>query len=229
MKRGLYSTIGSISLIHFFSHFFLMTLPPIFPFILEDFPSLSYFELGLIVSMLSLSRLFFQFPIGILVDTVEVKYVLIFGSLLSSMSVCLLGFAPNYYFLLIFSFLVGVGQSTIHPADYAIMTSITDTSQEGKFFGVHTFVGMIGWAVAPITMTFLSRKLSWNVALLVIGTVSAVLPLIQRPVRAILRDLVEGQLMHGRLTTTENLRRMGIILKKNLARITVLVVVKYHK
>ncbi len=104
-----------------------------------------------------------------LVDRLGAKKVLFCGLLFSSLGIFFLGLAPNYAFLLLCSFLIGVGQSTVHPADYAIMASLTNVSQEGKVFGIHSFVGMIGWAVASLSITLLHLALGWNTGLLPVG------------------------------------------------------------
>lgn len=207
-KKSIFS-LGGVSWGHFLSHFYLMVLPPIFPFLLEKYPFLTNTNLGLLVSMLAFSRLLFQFPVGILVDKIGAKPVLFTGLLLASGGILLLGLAPNYMFLLIFSFLIGIGQSTIHPADYAIMSALTNVSQEGKVFGVHSFVGMLGWAFAPIALTLLDIQVGLNTGLLLIGSLGiissfTIYPLLPSPPEHAVKDKEEStlslsQLLHGSL------------------------------
>lgn len=209
MQKEYIFSLGGVSWGHFLSHFYLMILPPIFPFLLEKYPFLTNTNLGLLVSMLAFSRLLFQFPVGVLVDKIGAKPVLFTGLLLASGGIFLLGIAPNYLFLLMFSFLIGIGQSTIHPADYAIMSALTNVSQEGKVFGIHSFVGMLGWAFAPIVLTFLDLQYGLDTGLLLIGSLGiissfAIYPLLPSPSTKTVEDkedpaLSLSQLLHRSL------------------------------
>ena len=42
--------------------------------------------------------------------------------------------------------LSGLGNSVIHPADYAILTGSIDPSRLGRSFALHTFTGHVGFA-----------------------------------------------------------------------------------
>ncbi len=64
--------LGLVSTGHFCSHFYLMCLPPLFYFLNQDL-GISYTELGLMVSLRTMSTGFAQVPAGILVDRYGAK------------------------------------------------------------------------------------------------------------------------------------------------------------
>ena len=65
--------------------------------------------------------------------------------------------------------LSGVGNSVIHPADYAILSGSVDRAKLGRSFAFHTFVGHVGFAAAPPVTAALALLLGWRGALLFIG------------------------------------------------------------
>ena len=65
--------------------------------------------------------------------------------------------------------LSGVGNSVIHPADYAILSGSVDRAKLGRSFAFHTFVGHVGFAAAPPVTAALALLLGWRGALLFTG------------------------------------------------------------
>jgi len=65
--------------------------------------------------------------------------------------------------------LSGVGNSVIHPADYAILSGSVDRARIGRSFALHTFVGQIGFAAAPPVTAALMLMIGWRHTLLLIG------------------------------------------------------------
>jgi predicted MFS family arabinose efflux permease len=65
--------------------------------------------------------------------------------------------------------LSGVGNSVIHPADYAILSGSVDRAKLGRSFAFHTFVGHVGFAAAPPATAALALLLGWRGALLFVG------------------------------------------------------------
>jgi MFS transporter, FSR family, fosmidomycin resistance protein len=67
--------------------------------------------------------------------------------------------------------LSGLGNSVIHPADYAILSGSVDKSRLGRSFALHTFVGNIGFAAAPPITAALTLLIGWRETLLLVGGV----------------------------------------------------------
>ena len=65
--------------------------------------------------------------------------------------------------------LSGMGNSVIHPADYSILSGSIDRARLGRSFAFHTFVGNIGFAVAPPATAALTLLFGWRGALLLVG------------------------------------------------------------
>lgn len=160
--------ISLISAGHFFSHFYLLCLPPLFLFLQRDF-GVSYVELGLAMTAYNLIGGVIQAPVGFLVDRFGARALLLAGFGLNAVAIGLIGFAESYWLLLILAVLAGIGNSVFHPADYAIMSGTVSEAKVGRAFGIHTFSGFFGGAVAPVTMGLLAAYWGWRPALIVAG------------------------------------------------------------
>ena len=61
------AVVGLLSAGHFFSHFYMLALPPLFPVLKAEF-GVSYTALGGIVAAFSVASGAAQYPMGVLVD-----------------------------------------------------------------------------------------------------------------------------------------------------------------
>lgn len=121
---------------HFFSHFYLLTLPPLFLFIQKDF-GVSYVALGLALTAYNLIGGVIQAPVGFLVDRFGARHLLLAGFGLNALSIALMGVADAYWMLLVLAVLAGIGNSVFHPADYAIMHQAVVDFLDFHAFGYH--------------------------------------------------------------------------------------------
>jgi FSR family fosmidomycin resistance protein-like MFS transporter len=153
---------------HFFSHFYLIVLPPLFP-LLEAELGVGYAALGLLLSLPNLACMVFQTPVGFLVDRFGARRPLVIGLIVMGGAVAAAGVAPGYGALMVIAVLMGVGNSVFHPADYAILAARIEPGRLGRAFSLHTFAGNLGWAVAPAIVVFLAAWWSWQVALITVG------------------------------------------------------------
>jgi len=153
---------------HFFSHFYLFVLPPLFP-ILKTELGLSYTALGGMVTAFSIASGSAQYPMGMAVDRFGARYILIGGLTLLSLSVALMSLAAGYLPFLVLAFLAGLGNSVFHPADYTILGASVSEHRLGRAYSIHTFSGHVGWSVAPPVMVFLTAMFSWRMALAIVG------------------------------------------------------------
>ena len=153
---------------HFLSHFYQLCLPPLFIAWQQAF-DVSYAELGLVMAVMAASAAVMQTPMGFLVDRYGARPFLIGGTLLMTLAIAPMGLATAYWQIVGLSLLSGVGNSVIHPADYAILSGSVDRAKLGRSFAFHTFVGHVGFAAAPPTTAALALLLGWRGALLFIG------------------------------------------------------------
>ena len=153
---------------HFFSHFYLIVLPPLFP-LLEAELGVGYAALGLLLSLPNLASMVLQTPVGFLVDRFGARRPLVIGLIVMGGAVAAAGVAPGYGALMVIAVLMGVGNSVFHPADYAILAARIEPGRLGRAFSLHTFAGNLGWAVAPAIVVSLAAWWSWQVALITVG------------------------------------------------------------
>ncbi|MFQ5756513.1 MAG: MFS transporter [Acidiferrobacterales bacterium] len=156
--------IGLVSTGHFFSHFYMLLLPPLFP-LLRDVYGVGFTELGFTIAAFSLTTGLTQAPVGFLVDRYGARGILIAGLMLESLAIGLVAAFPYYGALLALMVVAGLANAVYHPADYAILSASVHRTRMGRAFSVHTFAGFLGAAVAPVTMIFLMTLTDWRTAL----------------------------------------------------------------
>ncbi|HEY4251960.1 MAG TPA: MFS transporter [Roseomonas sp.] len=160
--------LGLIGTGHFLSHFYMLCLAPLFPAWRAEF-GISYATLGLSVALMSATTALLQTPVGFAVDKRGARRFLIGGTLLMALSVSAMAFAPNFWVILLLAVLSGIGNSVIHPADYAILTGSVRKSFMGRAFAIHTFTGNLGFLMAPIVIGLLTAVTGWRQTLMIVG------------------------------------------------------------
>lgn len=160
--------VGLISVGHFYSHFSSLILPPLFPLMKAEF-GVSYVALGGIVTAYSAASSAGQIPFGFLVDRFGGRPVLIGGIALLGAAYAMIGFASEFWQILVLAALAGLGNSVFHPADYAILSARIRESVLGRAMSIHSFTGYLGWAAAPPAMLGLALYTDWRNAVAVAG------------------------------------------------------------
>jgi MFS family permease len=153
---------------HFLSHFYVLCLPPMFLVWRTAF-GVSFAELGLTVAMMSGTTAILQTPVGFLVDRYGARPFLVGGALLMSLSIAAMGLATSFWQILALATLSGVGNSVIHPADYAIISGSVDKDRMGRSFALHTFSGNLGFSAAPPVIAVLTLEMGWRASLILVG------------------------------------------------------------
>jgi len=153
---------------HFLSHFYQLCLPPVFIAWQQAF-DVSFAELGLAMAVMSAAAALMQTPMGFLVDRYGARPFLVGGTLLMTLSIAGMGFATAYWQIVVLALISGIGNSVIHPADYAILSGSVGRARLGRSFAFHTFVGHIGFAAAPPATAALMLLFGWRGALIFVG------------------------------------------------------------
>src|SRR5204862_2914060 len=79
---------------HFVSHFYILLLPPLFPFI-REFYGVSYTELGFALTAFNVTTALCQTPAGFLVDRIGPRSVLVCGLVLGAIAFATVGLVPS--------------------------------------------------------------------------------------------------------------------------------------
>jgi MFS transporter, FSR family, fosmidomycin resistance protein len=166
-------TIGLVSLAHSVSHFFHLILAPLFPWIRDEF-SLSYAELGVVMSAFFVVSGIGQALAGFVVDRFGARPVLYAGLALMMFAAFGLAASHSYAALLLFSGLAGLGNGVFHPVDFSILNARIDKARLGHAYSVHGLSGSLGWAVAPLFLVGIAQASSWRTAVFCAGLVAAV-------------------------------------------------------
>ncbi|GAB3546426.1 MFS transporter [Noviherbaspirillum agri] len=184
--------ITLVGIAHGISHFFHLILAPLFPWLKEAF-SLSYAELGLLMTVFFVVSGIGQALAGFVVDRVGARAVLFAGISFLGIAALVLSQAQSYAMLLAGSMLAGVGNSVFHPADFTLLNKRVSTPRLGHAFSVHGISGNLGWASAPVFLTSLAGLFDWRTALLC----AALLPFAVLALLFAYRDILQTEDRHA--------------------------------
>jgi FSR family fosmidomycin resistance protein-like MFS transporter len=160
--------VGAVSAAHFVSHYYILLLAPLLPFVRADY-GVSYTEIGLALAAFNTVSAVLQAPAGFLVDWLGARILLIGGLLFGAGAFVIAGAVDSYWVLVAMFALAGVGNAVYHPADYALLSHHVPSERIGQAFSVHTFAGMLGSAVAPPTLLMMQSLWGWRGAFIGAG------------------------------------------------------------
>jgi MFS transporter, FSR family, fosmidomycin resistance protein len=163
-----FKVIGLIGVAHFFSHYYIYLLFPLFIQLKAEF-QISYTQLGLLLTVFSAATGLTQTPFGFLVDRFGARKILIGGLFVEGLAFLLMGFSADYLTLMSLMLVAGCANGVYHPADYSILSSSVSSQRMGQAFSLHNFAGNAGFAVAPMTIIFLSELIGWRNGLALCG------------------------------------------------------------
>jgi FSR family fosmidomycin resistance protein-like MFS transporter len=156
--------ISLVGLAHGTSHFFHLSLAPLFPWLKDAF-AVSYAELGLLMTVFFIVSGIGQALAGFVVDRIGALPVLLAGIALLGISAVGLALSPSYASLVFFAGVTGLGNSVFHPADFTLLNRRVNVSRLGHAFSVHGLTGTLGWAIAPIFLAGIATFAGWRAAL----------------------------------------------------------------
>jgi predicted MFS family arabinose efflux permease len=153
--------ISLIGFVHGVSHFFHLLLPPLFPWLMQDF-DLSFTSIGMTMTVFFVISGIGQAMSGFLVDRFGAVRVLGGGITCFALAGVVLHFATGYPMLIAVAALAGLGNSVFHPADFTVLNHRVSQARLGHAFSVHGLSGNLGWAAAPVFMTGIAAAAGWR-------------------------------------------------------------------
>src|SRR6266516_7856783 len=157
--------VTGVCFAHLVSHYYMLTLAPLFAFIRADF-GVSYTELSLALTAFGLVSAVLQTPVGFFIDRTGARINLIGGLLLGSAAIAIAGAANSFWVFIAMFAVMGLANTVYHPADYALLSERVSPRRMTQVFSFHTCSGMIGSAIAPVTLLFMQSLVGWRGAFL---------------------------------------------------------------
>ena len=169
--------VAGVCTAHFVSHYQMMLLAPLFAVVRADF-DVSYTELGLALTAFNVVSAVLQTPAGFFIDRTGARLNLIGGPLLGAVAVAGAALASSFWVFVAMFAVLGLANTVYHPADYALLSERVVPARVTQVFSFHTFAGMVGSAIAPVTLLFMQNLVGWRGAFLgasALGLVAALL------------------------------------------------------
>ncbi|NNU97740.1 MFS transporter [Anoxybacillus sp. EFIL] len=122
---------------------------PLLSLYLSNYRGLSVFQIGLVLTVLTISQQGFTFFGGILSDRFGVKNSLIYGMLIRIIGFLTFAFSNNSCFFVISSIFVGIGGALFFPASKAIIATVPN-SVKSEAFALRSIAVNIGASIGPL-------------------------------------------------------------------------------
>ncbi len=158
------TVIGLVGLGHGVSHFSQLILAPLFPWLKTEF-SVSYTELGLLLTIFFVVSCTVQALSGFVVDRIGPRPVLMVGLLLIALAATGYAAAPSYAVLAACAVVAGVGNGVFHPVDYTLINRKVRPGRLGHAYSAHGITGTLGWALAPAVLVPVAAAWGWRSAM----------------------------------------------------------------
>ena len=157
--------IAGVCAAHLMSHYYMLMLAPLLAFIRDDF-NVTYTQLALALTVFNVVSAVLQTPVGFLVDRIGPRMVLIAGLGLSSAAFAVAGLADSFWVFVAMYGVAGVGNTVYHPSDYSLLSQHAPSNRLSQIFSYHTFSGMLGGAIAPVSLLYMQSLFGWRGAYL---------------------------------------------------------------
>lgn len=176
MKRFLktrYLILGILCLMYFIAYIDRVNISVAAPLIKNEW-SLSASELGLIFSAFAVPYTVMQIAGGWLADKLGPRLVLACLSILWGVSTILTGFAAGVLSLVVFRFLLGIGEGGAFPTATRSFTYWMPATERGFAQGITHSFARLGGAVTPPIVLAIAVTYGWRESFFILGAISLV-------------------------------------------------------
>ena len=153
---------------HFGHHLVSAILTPLAPYIKGDL-KLSYTQWGFLQSAFALSYGFSQIPLGWLSDRLGRRALITLGISGMAFFAILIGFTPNYFFLMGCLIFMGIMGGGYHPAAAPLVSATVDPSQIGRALGIHQLGGTASQLISPLIVVGIVTLWGWRGSYISVG------------------------------------------------------------
>ncbi len=147
--------IISLALVHFTGDLYQSFVTPLLPLFVEKF-ALTLTEVGIITGISRFLAFVVQPSAGYIADHYQTRFFVLGGPLLSILFIPLVGVAPSFFILILFTSLGSIGSSMFHPTCAGMVSS-----HSGRHFGLSMSIfglgGTLSFAVGPLFITSFVR------------------------------------------------------------------------
>lgn len=155
--------VAVVGVAHALSHFSQLLLAPLFPWLKEAF-TLSYVELGLLMTIFFIVSGVFQSVAGFVVDRVGALPVMLGSIGLFVLASIIFAMSNGYVALAVGAVVAGLGNAAFHPVDYSILNARISSARIGHAYAAHGVSGNLGWAAAPVFLVTITHFAGWRAA-----------------------------------------------------------------
>jgi len=163
IQPGDAGVIATVGFAHGVSHFFHLLLPPLFPWLMEEF-GLGFAAVGATMTVFFVVSGVGQAFAGFAVDRYGPLRVLLVGIACFLCAALGLALAHASWMLFVAAGLAGLGNSVFHPADFTLLNRRVGQARLGHAFSIHGIAGNLGWAAAPIFLVGIAGVAGWRSA-----------------------------------------------------------------
>lgn len=149
----------------------------LYPDIMDEF-HLSYSQLGLVRSAVTLAAGFPQLFIGFLRRWFSGRILIGVGNLIKAITTILAALSRGFFQYLGFTVLGGIGSSAQHPLGTSIISSATEESKRGSMLGLNQAVPSLAFSFTPLIATYLLSRMGWRSTLSLLSLPALTLSLI---------------------------------------------------
>lgn len=150
---------------------------PLLPIYLQQ-TEVSLFMVGVIIASEKIARSVFSTPLGYISDRFNRQFLITFGTLISGVSVALLGFVRLPILFVALRMVDGLAGAIRGPATRAYIGDRFPEEQRGKAMGANKTIGMLGIALGPAMGGLTAGITNISVPFILLGSITAVVGLL---------------------------------------------------